>query len=63
MNYNCDESLWSRVPKGYWVTLLDGMLHRVGEGWVARFDDNAHAIRVLLAAGFTQKGWAFTKAD
>jgi hypothetical protein len=59
--YNTELSLWQAAHKGYrtWplggpeLLVLNGSVHGIPrEGWIARFQSNEEAERVLLAAGF-----------
>lgn len=51
-NYNCNSYLWEQYPAGTSVQLIDGHIYKEGDGYIARFTDDDHARRVLLAAGW-----------
>lgn len=60
--YNTDPGLWRSTrqyyaEQGITCELVDGMIHASnGQGWVARFRDSAHALEVMLQAGFRHVG-------
>lgn len=67
MNYNTDVDMWRNQREGLngWgklseaIVVIDGHFFTNKGGAVARFDDDASAVKVLQEAGFTEtkEGW------
>lgn len=51
--YNTDLSLWQNFTPAYPMHLTDGQLYLRGEGWIARFANQAQGEKTLREAGFT----------
>lgn len=59
LNYNDAVFLWENYPAERPVRINDGHAFVNGEGYIARFDNDAHAERVLAEAGYSKSpdGW------
>lgn len=51
--YNTASYLWRNYPSGTVVAVHDGMIHKISDGWIARFEDDADAARTLNEEGWT----------